>query len=495
MSIRLRLTLLYTLILALTLVVFGATLYAIQSQSTLNALKEDIMASSDMLVRSIFYNYLSPTVKEPLLQPQVQVPFEIISGEQALKDLREREIVRILSTEGTLIASPFGTVDALPISEEGMSTLKEAKVWWEIVTPEDERMLVLNSPVSVNNQMAFIIQVARPLTERDRSLHALSSTLIFASLLTVLIAFGIGWALSAAALRPIDRITQTAAEIEGENDLTRRVDHKGPDDEIGRLAVTFNSMLSRLQDAYARVNHALGMQRDFVTDVSHELRTPLTTVRGNLALLRRQPPLPAEEQADILNDMVDESDRLIRLVNDLLVLARADAGRNLQQEPVPVRPLVGEVIRQMRLLDAGREFNDKTQDLTVWGDRDAVKQILLSLLDNAVKHTQGAVTVSAQPDGNMVMLTVQDGGAGIPAEMLGHIFDRFDRGDTDNRVPGFGLGLPIAKALAEAQGGSIAIESEVGSGSTVTVLLPGYGEGESVDHHHGDTEFTEKNHI
>lgn len=472
MSIRLRLTLLYTLILALTLVVFGGALYAIQAQSTLNALKEDIMLSSEMLARSIFTTYLSPTVKERPSEPMVQIPFEIISGEQALKDLREREIVRILSPDGSLIASPFGTGEALPISESGLQTLQEEKAWWEIVTPEDERMLVLDSPVTINGEVAFIIQVARPLTERDRSLEVLSTTMVVASLLTILVAFGIGWVISGTALRPIDRITQTAGGITGENDLTRRVDHKGPNDEVGRLAVTFNSMLARLQDAYDRVNHALESQREFVADVSHELRTPLTTVRGNLDLLRRKPPLPVEEQADILTDLVDESDRLIRLVNDLLVLARADAGRNLQKEPVPVQPLVSEVLRQVRLLDPERKINEETQDVTILGDRDAVKQILLVLLDNAVKHTPGEITVTVHAEGGMVNLSVRDSGPGISPELLPHIFDRFDRGESENGNPGFGLGLPIAKALAEGQGGSIAIESEPGSGSTVTVRLP-----------------------
>lgn len=475
MSIRLRLTLLYTLILALTLVVFGAALYAIQAQSTLNALKEDIILSSEMLARSIFTTYLSPTVKELPPEPRVQIPFEIISGEQALKDLREREIVRILSADGTLIASPFGTGEALPISESGMQTLQDQKAWWEVVTPEDERMLVLNSPVTLNNQIAFIIQVARPLTEHDRSLKVLSTTMIIASLFTILLAFGIGWVISGTALRPIDRITQTAGEIGGENDLTRRVDHQGPNDEVGRLAVTFNSMLARLQDAYARVNHALEAQREFVADVSHELRTPLTTVRGNLDLLRRKPPLPQEEQADILNDLVDESDRLIRLVNDLLVLARADAGRNLQKEPVSMQPLVNEVVRQVRLLDPGRKINVKAQDVTVLGDRDAVKQVLLVLLDNAVKHTRGDITVDLRGDGSLVNLTVQDQGPGISPDVLARIFERFDRGETNNGVPGFGLGLPIAKALAEGQGGTIAITSDVNRGSMVTVTLPGYG--------------------
>ncbi len=478
MSIRLRLTLLYTIILALTLAVFGAALYVIQAQSTLNALKEDIAMSSEMLARSIFSTYLNPTVMEPQPEPKVQIPFEVISGEQALKDLREREIVRILSPDGTMVASPFGTGEALPISETGAQALKEQKIWWEIVTPGNERMLVLNSPVIINNQTAFIIQIARPLTEHDRSLKVLSTTMIIASLITILLAFGIGWMISGTALRPINRITQTAQEIENENDLTRRVDHKGPNDEVGRLAVTFNSMLGRLQDAYDRVNHALAAQREFVADVSHELRTPLTTVRGNLDLLRRKPPLPAEEQSDILNDVVDESDRLIRLVNDLLVLARADAGRNLQKEPIQVQPLVNEVTRQVRLLDPERIIEVQAGDETILGDRDAVKQILLVLLDNAVKHTRGGIGIRVQAAGKMVKIAVQDEGPGISAEVLDRIFERFDRGEAEDGVNGFGLGLPIAKALTEAQGGSIAIESKVGHGSTVTMLLPRYVEEE-----------------
>jgi len=471
MSIRLRLTLLYSLILALTLVAFGATLYVIQSQMTMNALKEDIVVSSDMLVRSIFRTYLSPTVKEEWAYPQAAIPFEILSGEQVLKDLREREMVRVLRMDGSLIASPYASGEALPISEEGLTIVNDRKIWWEVVTPEEESLLVLNSPVSVNNTPVFIIQVARSLTERERSLSALLTTLAFSSVLTTLVAFGIGWVISGAALRPINRITQTAEEIGGENDLTRRVDHNGPNDEVGRLAKTFNSMLSRLQEAYARVNHALGMQRDFVADVSHELRTPLTTVRGNLDLLRRQPPLPAEERADILNDLVGESDRLIRLVNDLLILARADAGRNLQQEPVTVQPLVSEVTRQVRLLDPQREIHESVEDVTALGDRDAIKQILLVLLDNALKHTSGPVSLNAAAADGHVELSVQDSGPGISPEQLEHIYDRFNRGEADPSIPGFGLGLPIAKALAEAQGGSIQIESEVGSGSKVTISL------------------------
>ena len=136
-------------------------------------------------------------------------------------------------------------------------------------------------------EVAYIVQAARPLTERDRTLQSLATTLVVASSLITLIAFGIGWLFSGITLRPIQRITQTAQTIGDERDFTRRVDYTGPPDEVGQLASTFNSMLSRLQDAFQKVEHSLQMQRNFVADVSHELRTPLTTLRGNLGLLRR----------------------------------------------------------------------------------------------------------------------------------------------------------------------------------------------------------------
>jgi signal transduction histidine kinase len=312
--------------------------------------------------------------------------------------------------------------------------------------------------------------VARSLTERDRTLQSLGTTLLAAGLFTVLIAFGIGWALSGITLKPIHRITQTAQTIGDERDFTRRVHYTGPQDEVGQLANTFNSMLSRLQDAFQKVEHSLEMQRNFVADVSHELRTPLTTLRGNLGLMRRD--LPPEEKTDIVNDMVDESDRLIRLVNELLLLARADAGRSLAKEPLDVSIVLEETCRQARQLDPQRQINlDVPENLSILGDRDAFKQVALVLLDNALKHSTGNINVDAKSRGALVEVRVQDFGEGIPAEKLEHVFDRFYRGDETSTIPGFGLGLPIARTLVEAQGGEIIMESEVGKGSSVILYF------------------------
>jgi two-component system OmpR family sensor kinase len=479
MSIRLRLTLLYSAILALTLIVFGAALYTIQAQETMNSLQANLIQSGNGLAQSILNNYLNPNPNPP---PRPQgpppIPIETLSGNQAFNQLRERVIVRVLDINGNLIASPFAgqpqdnMAQALPLSAEGLQALKNKQVWWETSSVAGDRLLIYNIPVIFRGNVTFIVQIAQSLAQRDQSLTALSSTLIFAGLLTILIAFGIGWILSGFTLQPIHHITQTARIIGTESDFTRRVDYIGPNDEIGQLASTFNSMLARLQDAYQGVSRALKMQRDFVADVSHELRTPLTTIRGNLELLRRKPPMPMDEQSDVLTDVVAESDRLIRLVNNLLILGRADAGQSLTRESIPVRVVIDEACKQAHQLDRQRKIIEDVNDLSVIGDRDALKQVLLILLDNAIKYTTEEIAVSSKAEGNQASISVCDKGPGIPPEKLEHVFDRFYRGETIPNIQGFGLGLPIAKALVEGQGGTIEIESKTAQGTIVKINLP-----------------------
>ncbi len=473
MSIRLRLTLLYSAILALTLIIFGVALYTIQARSTLDSLKRDLRLSGENIAKSVLWMHLRPVPPEPQTNRRPPMPFEAFSESPDFQGLREREVVRILDGEGNLVASPFGVVeDALPLSAEGLLRVQNRQTWWEIAPGQDGRLLIYNLPVVSEGEVISIVQVARPLAERDRTLAVLGTTLLVAGILTILIAFGIGWVIAGITLRPIHAITRTAQEIGNESDFSRRVDYKGPNDEVGQLATTFNSMLSRLQEAYQRVNQTLNMQRQFVADVSHELRTPLTTIRGNLALLRREPPLPVAEQTDVLADLVDESDRLIRLVNDLLVLARADAGRSLVLETIQLQPIIEEACRQARQLDPKREIVGASQEVTALGDKDAIKQVLLILLDNALKYSQGKITVASGVTGSRAVISVKDEGPGIAPEVVAHVFERFYRGDVNPDVPGFGLGLPIAKSLVEEQGGAITIESEVGQGSVVRLFLP-----------------------
>lgn len=472
MTIRLRLTLIYSAILALTLVIFGVSLFTIQSQSTLMTLKQDLVKGSNIIDEPRMRRFFLDAASEFLNQAQkAPKPFSEFEGEDPLMDIQEREIVRLLDPSGNLVASPFGRdEDALPLSEEALESLQQQEAIFETDDVMGEEFLIYSRPVIDNGELVYIVQVARSLTERNRTLSSLSTILWTSGSVMILIAFVVGWVLSGLALKPIDRITETAKEIGEESDFSRRVEHTGKEDEVGKLANTFNHMLARLQNAFQRVERSLQQQRDFVSDVSHELRTPLTTLRGNLGLLSHQPSIPEDEQDDILSDMVEESDRMIRLVNNLLMLAHADARQSLAREDLVIDPMLEEVVRGANLLDSKQQIIlEAEKDLQIIGDRDAFKQVVLILLDNALKYSEDDVTVRAFSADDGVRVQVEDKGQGITEEELTHVFDRFYRSEEQNDTPGFGLGLAIAKSYIEGMDGEISIESQTGKGSTITL--------------------------
>jgi two-component system OmpR family sensor kinase len=297
----------------------------------------------------------------------------------------------------------------------------------------------------------------------------------------VLLSAVMGALLARRTLNPIDAITQTAVQITRADDLERRIPHLGPPDEVGQLAGAFNEMLERLE----RIFRA---QRRFVADVSHELRTPLTTIRGNVDLLRRM----GSTDTASLSAIQSETDRMIRLVGDLLLLAQADAGYlPITRQPVAIDALLAEIAHQTRVLAGQRlqvglecpELED-AEPLIVLGDADRLRQLLLNLVDNAVKHTPDGGRVSlhlVRADG-WVRVTVADTGTGIPPEDLPHIFERFYRAEKSRwRKPnpsesspgvGVGLGLSIAQWIASTHQGRIEVQSELGKGSAFHVLLP-----------------------
>ena len=474
MSIRLRLSLLYSAILVLVMVIVGIVLYTTQSQYTLSWLKQDLVISSETLSQSIIQNYLNPKLPGSGGQVSTPPPALNLTNDQTFQYQSQQEIVRVLDPDGALIASPLGTNEInLPLDALGLQAVRSQQDWWADDSVAGIHLLIYSRPVIFQNQVISILQVARAQTERDQSLQSLGYTLLIATLIAVLVAVGAGWILAREALRPIRQISKTAQAIGSQRDFTRRVAHTGPQDEVGQLALTFNSMVTQLEDAYRQLGQSLEMQRNFVADVSHELRTPLTTLRGNLGLLSRTPSLPEADQTDILNDLVEESDRLIRLVNELLTLARADAGRSLAKEVVPVSEVIEETCRQARQLAPERQITlDIAPEMAVTGDRDAIKQVLVILLDNALKHARGRIMLSGEVANKHVTIRVQDGGPGIPQDQLAHVFERFYRGEDRINIPGLGLGLPIAKALVEGQGGTIWIESEVGKGTTTFISFP-----------------------
>ncbi|HEU5100522.1 MAG TPA: HAMP domain-containing sensor histidine kinase [Roseiflexaceae bacterium] len=456
MSLRLRLTLLYSAILALMLAIGGTAVYVAVSRVSSATLAQAL----DLATRQV------DGPERPRLAT-LGKPSRRLGDPATYFQLR--------GLDGQLIERGPGLGAAeLPLSEAGLRAARAGKPWTEQITLDSGRLLIYSRPLLARGHPAAIMQAARSLDGLDRSLEALRMVLLAGGGLGVLVAFGAGWLFAGAALRPIDRITQTARAIGAERDFSRRVVYCGPDDEVGRLATTFNTVLTELHATYRQVAQALQAQRRFVGDASHELRTPLTTIRGNLELLRRDPPIDDADRAAALDDAIDETERLSRLVNDLLALARNDAGQRPALGAVELAPLVDEICRQTRRLAPDRPIQAAAPPGAVaLANRDLLKQVLLSLVENAIKHTRpaGAIDIDVTADAAHVSISVRDQGPGVDPTLLPRIFERFYRGDSARTAGGVGLGLAIARALVEAQGGSIDAESSPEDGSVFTVRL------------------------
>ncbi len=312
--------------------------------------------------------------------------------------------------------------------------------------------------------------VAASMSAFDASLGGLGLVLGVMGLLGVALAVGVGWVISAGALRPIARMSETARAIALSRGFARRIDVRDDGrDELSELGRTFNQMLASLDDAYRR-------QQRFVADVSHELRTPLTAIQGDLDLLARG-LLPADDAAATLAEARRETRRLARLIDDLLVLARADAGpQPFVARPVQLDEIVMEVFRELRG-QAGPRLRVVDLDAAlVQGERDRLKQLVLILADNALSYTPapGEVRISLRRDASETVLTIEDEGIGITPETAARAFERFYRGDEAQRLDpgGTGLGLSIARWIVDRHGGTITLEPRAPCGSRATVRVP-----------------------
>ncbi|MBA2681646.1 MAG: HAMP domain-containing histidine kinase, partial [Ktedonobacteraceae bacterium] len=340
--------------------------------------------------------------------------------------------------------------------------------------------------------------VAKSLNEVDATLLLLRTLLLVTGLATVVGTLLGGWAIAARVLYPLAEMAKTARSITATTahgtrigNLSQRARRPGGRDEMAQVVDTFNEMLTDLE-------RATQAQRRFVGDASHELRAPLTTIQGNLAFLQhRVDELPREEVRIMLADAHAETLRLAQLVEELLLLARADAsidqssamsekefstGNALRPQPVELDHTVLQLVRQFRgrlsIEDAKLEVGH-VEPVRVQGDEESIRRILLILLDNALKYTPmneadriGRVVVSVERREQEGVLQVRDTGIGIDPDDLPHIFDRFYRADRARSRQGTGLGLSIARALVEQFGGRITAESTPGQGSAFTVWLP-----------------------
>jgi two-component system OmpR family sensor kinase len=317
--------------------------------------------------------------------------------------------------------------------------------------------------------------MAAQTTRREQIDRRGIAALVIVSLVITLGAAAVAiWLVTVRALRPLRQLASTADEIGQSQDLSRRLPAVPRNDDLGRLTWSFNRMLDRLQEAYRRTADALVAQQRFTADASHELRTPLTSIRNNAGFLSAHDDATPEDRAAALADIEAEGARMSRLVNDLLTLARADAGQRPELSAVDVGELADDVCRRAASQHADRRIRCAGTPTVVQADADAVTQLLWILLDNAVAHTEADgnvwVAVTSLADGGARM-QVADDGEGIPPGEEQRIFDRFYRGESSRGREGAGLGLSIAGWIASAHAGTISAAGNERGGATFTVEL------------------------
>ncbi|MGI9860282.1 HAMP domain-containing sensor histidine kinase [Moorella naiadis] len=464
MSLRVRLALLVTITLGLTFVILGILVYLLMGHYLTNEIDRSLVTRAQEVVRSF-------KVEGNLRQQRITLPnVNVFSAPDTF--------IQIVDIDGFVVtrSDNLGR-QSLPLGPQTLTQASEGIAFFETDVVGNHSLRIYNVPLLLQNQPVGLLQVARLLSPVQQALGNLRRVLLLLGLLLVFIAATLGYILARTALQPINRLTRVAEQIGEGKDLDQRVPYKGPMDEVGHLAATFNGMLARLQRAYTSLEEAYRAQRRFVADASHELRTPLTTIRGNVDLLRKMQVRGDAMPEEALADIAGEAERMSRLVNDLLTLARADAGQEIKREPLAVQPLLQEIARQAPFLGQAAFIATGLEALTgtmITGNRDFLKQLFFILLDNAFKYTppEGRVDLVAATETGCLVIKVRDTGPGIAPRDLEHIFDRFYRADAMRGSDGTGLGLAIARWIVEQHQGQIGVESTVGKGTTFTITLP-----------------------
>lgn len=316
----------------------------------------------------------------------------------------------------------------------------------------------------------LVIQYGRPKADVEATIRRVRLFLVGGVVGGAGLALLAGLMVARRAMRPIIDLSATAREIERTRDPARRIEVPPADDEVAELARTIDRMLQALTASREEQEAMLRRQREFVADASHELRTPLTSVLANLDFLAET---LEGEQGDAASSALRSSRRMRRLVQDLLLLARADARRVAPHQPLDLGQVVAEAAAELEPVTDDHELVVDAPHVEVDGARDELHRLVLNLMENAVKHTPPGtrVTTTIGETADQVVLTVQDDGPGIPAELRDKVFERFVRGQGD-RGGSFGLGLSIVRAVARSHGGDVTLDSEPGRGTRFVVTLP-----------------------
>jgi two-component system OmpR family sensor kinase len=458
LSIRARLTLWYTGVVVAILILVSVAAYSLLRWHLYNDLDASLFTVADVLREAPPADPAAPL--PPDLEPLVR---EFLGSQFA------DALMQLLDPEGRVRSRALRP--ALPLSREArLNALHGAPTIETVDLTTGDQARLLTMPVVRAGRVVDLVQVAMPLRRIHQTLVRYVDTLLVLVPLGVVLSAVGGWMLARRALRPVDRMSQSALRISAE-DLSRRLERRGTRDEIDRLADTLNAMLARLQAAFGE------MQR-FTADAAHELRTPLTALRGGIEIALRAERSP-DEYRRVLTSSIEEVDQLIRLAEDLLLLSRSTVGLNTTRQPVDLEPICLEALELGVRLAKGKAVTVSMGAMTpvmVQGDAGALRRALLNLVDNAVKYTPagGTVVISLEGTPAGAALAVEDTGIGIDPADAERIFEPFVRLDAGRSrdTGGSGLGLAIARSIVAAHGGTIEIASGPGGGSRFTIRLP-----------------------
>lgn len=472
-SIRFRLTVWYVGLLTLLLLLFGgATWFGLS-------------------------HYLNRSLSESLTRQARQIGGDFLldvktSGEgYVISEINEHyspekndHFVRVTRADGSsLYASGFPINKGFDPAQVSAAPLSLASAMMrEEHLPGGGELLIYALPYTARDGDQFLIETGAPYDFIENTLRGLILTLAISLPLVILVAVAGGYWILGRALKPLDEIAGGAERVTSRN-LSERLPASQTGDELERLSLALNRMIGRLDESFQYI-------RRFTADASHELRTPLTVLRGELESAAQKPQLD-REVGETISSALEETERLSRIVDSLLAISRLDAGEaQMENVRFDLAELAATTTEQMRLLaeDKNIALESRTNErVEISGDQARIKQVIVNLVDNAVKYTSegGTVSVQVSAEKNHALFEVIDTGIGIPTEALSHLFERFYRVDKarSRRIGGVGLGLAIVQAIVAAHRGQVRVESEEGNGSRFQVLLPLEREGNSNSQH------------
>jgi two-component system, OmpR family, sensor kinase len=422
-----------------------------------------------------------------------------VVGNRIRSDFREelRSAARSLAAETSVHLDPVSgyVVDSPPLRAFALPEDAEIKVLDNLGRPiagttpgislgspspgihEVGELSVASEPITASGSLPAYVQYGRPDTSVSDTVARLWFFLGAGVVGGTLLALLAGLAVADRAMRPVKALTGLASRISRTRDPSERIPVPETDDEVGELARTMDGMLQSLDEARSEREQSLERQREFVADASHELRTPLTSIQANLELLQAA-EAGSEDDRHAVNSALSSTKRMSGLVSDLLLLARADAGRRAATKDLDLAAIAGGALEEVQPLAGSRRIESHLDGpLPLEGNPDELHRLIRNLLENAVRHTPEKTTVelTARRDGDDALLEVLDDGPGIPADMEDQVFDRFVRGDGPADTAGgggSGLGLAIVRAVAESHGGSVSAGKSTYGGARFSVRLP-----------------------